>query len=226
MKAIFITGTDTGVGKTLVTGLMAGSLAETGHSVTTQKWVETGTPGLSRDVSEHLRLMGRKKKDVKDEMPHMSPYTFRFASSPHLAAAMVKKRINVDKIKEGLDHLSKRYEYVLAEGAGGALVPYNKEELVLDIANELGMPVVIVASNRLGAINHTLLTVEALRARHMEILGIVFNNMDIKANRNILKDNVDTIKRLSGVHNTVTLPFVTKKTDLSGIKKDLGGLLL
>ncbi len=226
MKAVFITGTDTGVGKTLVTGLAARGLSDLGRSVVTQKWIETGASGFSKDVSEHLRIMGRKKTEFREVKAYMSPYAFRPASSPHLAAAVEGRRVNVDKIKEAFERLNARYEHVLAEGAGGALVPYNKEEIIIEIAKELGLPALIVSANRLGAINHTLLTVEAVRRRGMKIAGIVFNNMDIPADRAILKDNEDTIKRISGVHETATLPFVTKKTDLAKAGRDLAKLLL
>ena len=208
MKGIFITGTDTGVGKTLVTGLLGRYLLDKGYDCITQKWVETGTIGFSKDVDRHLKLMGRKRRDVKDLMEHISPYNFQFPSSPHLAADLEEGRICEHKIRESFQFLSKRFDRVLVEGAGGALVPYKEDRFLIDIAKDLSLPVLIVAGNRLGAINHTLMTVEALKKRGMYIMGIVFNSIDIGANRNIIHDNIDTIKRFSGVDNTALLPFL------------------
>ncbi|MEE8359886.1 MAG: dethiobiotin synthase [Candidatus Omnitrophota bacterium] len=208
MKGIFITGTDTGVGKTLVTGLLARYLLDKGYDCITQKWVETGTSGFSKDVNRHLKLMGRKRQDVKDLLKYISPYSFRFPSSPHLAADLEERRICERKIKESFRFLSKKFDRVLVEGAGGVLVPYRRDKFIIDIAKDLNLPVLIVAGNRLGAINHTLMTVESLRKRGMRIKGIVFNSIDIGANRNIINDNIDTIKRLSGVDNTALLPFL------------------
>jgi dethiobiotin synthetase len=81
---------------------------------------------------------------------------------------------------------------------GGALVPYNKKRLVIDIAKELRLSVLIVVNNRLGAINQALLTIEAIRKREMEIEGLIFNNMDKRADKKILRDNISIIKRISG----------------------------
>lgn len=195
MKGIFVTGTDTGVGKTIITGLMARYLLNMGINVITQKWIETGTHGFSRDISTHLKLMGKKKKDIKKYLPYMSPYTFKFPASPHLAARLEKRRINKEKIKNSYKYLEKRFDFVIVEGIGGALVPYREKRLVIDIARELKLPVFIVAENKLGAINHTLLTIEAIKKRNMDITGVYFNTWRGTAEKKILHDNIRTIKQ-------------------------------
>ena len=197
MKGLFITGTDTGVGKTVVTGLLGRFFLDKGCNVITQKWIETGSSGLSSDISLHLSLMNMPKKNIKDYLPYVSSYVFRFASSPHLAARLEKKNIKPDKIKDSFKALSKNFDFVIVEGAGGALVPFNKRKLIIDIAQELGLPVLIVAGNKLGAINHTLLTVEALRKRKMKIIGIVFNNQSTGINRTVLENNPQIVKTLT-----------------------------
>ncbi|MBL7068375.1 MAG: dethiobiotin synthase [Candidatus Omnitrophica bacterium] len=195
MRGIFVTGTDTGVGKTVVTGLLARYLSDGGYSVITQKWIETGSKGFSKDIDMHLKLMGKRRKDIKDFLPHVSPYVFKFASSPHLAAKLERERINKDKIKKSFRVLQKRHDFVIVEGVGGALVPYNEKRLVIDIAKELKLPVIVVAENRLGAINHTLLTIEAIKARKMKVVGVIFNDWRGKTDRKILKDNIRIIKK-------------------------------
>lgn len=197
MKGIFVTGTDTGVGKTIVTGLLARYLRENGSNVVTQKWVQTGCSDfVSTDVGVHLKIMGREKKDIKDYFIYVLPYMFKTAGSPHLACSIENKRINAGKIIKSYQILSRKFDFVITEGTGGVLVPLSKEKLLIDIVKQLGLEVLIVAQNKLGVINHTLLTIEALRIRRIKILGIVFNNSEI-GNKAVLRDNPLVIKALS-----------------------------
>ncbi len=197
MKGIFVTGTDTGVGKTVLTGLLARYMLEKGHNVITQKWVETGCPEfISTDAGSHLKIMGRDKNDIKGYLNHVSPYVFRTASSPHLASLIEHKKIDPDKIIKSFKSLSRDFDFVIVEGAGGVLTPFNKKNLLIDITKQLDLAVLIVAQNRLGAINHTLLTIEALRRRNIKISGIVFNNLK-NENKIVLKDNPLIVKALS-----------------------------
>ncbi len=217
MKAIFITGTDTGVGKTIVTGLLGRYLLDNGCSVITQKWIETGTSGFSKDIDMHLKLMGRKRRDIKDYLPFVCLYTFKFASSPHLAARLENKTITARRIKKAFGLLKRKHDLTIVEGTGGTLVPFNKKRLVIDIAKELGLPVLIVAENRLGAINHTLLTVEAVKKRGMKIVGIIFNNIEKGRDKEILKDNVDIVRALTGER---VLGVLTRTKDKKKLYKE------
>jgi len=214
MKAVFITGTDTGVGKTVVAGLLARFLSGKGYRVITQKWAQTGDKKNSNDIIAHLRLMGKKPKDIKQYMLFVLPYSFRRACSPHLAASLEKKTVSSAKIKESFKFLSQKFDFVIVEGTGGALTPLNKSRLVIDIAKELKLPALIVAANKLGAVSHTLLTIEAVRKRKMKIAGVVFNNQPGKTDGVILKDNPKIIQHLSGVKVLGTLPRVKNKEAL------------
>ncbi len=194
MKAIFVTGTDTGVGKTVVTGCLARFLKEKGYAVITQKWIETGCEEeFSRDVMEHLKIMGSNIGSISGYLRHVSPYVFTTASSPHLASSIEKRKINADKIIKSFKLLSGYFDFVIVEGVGGALVPLDKKRLVIDIARHLDLPVLVVAQNKLGAINHTLLTIEALQSRRLKVMGIVFNNSKGEK-KEILRDNPRIIK--------------------------------
>jgi dethiobiotin synthetase len=207
LKAIFVTGTDTGVGKTLITGYLARYLSDKGYSVITQKWIQTGCKrGIPEDIKTHIKLIGRGIGKVKEFLPHVAPYAFKPACSPHLAAKIENKKINAEKIKKSFRFLSKKFDFVIVEGVGGALVPFNERKLVIDIAKELDLPVLVVAGNKLGAINHTLLTIEALNSRKIKIIGAVFNNIG-KGEKYILKDNPDIVKRLSGQKVLGILPY-------------------
>lgn len=180
MSGVFVTGTDTGVGKTFVTRLLAGYLRDAGNTVTTQKWIETGVRRIRNSVSDR------------------APYVFKFPASPHLAARREGRKISKNRIKKSYRALCRRYEYVIVEGTGGALVPFCEKELIIDIVEELGMPALVVVGNKLGAINHTLLTVEALRKRKIPIIGIIFNNIFSGTKKKILQDNVHIISKMTG----------------------------
>lgn len=207
MKSIFVIGTDTGVGKTVVVGLLAKFLDDKGYKVITQKWVETGSIGFSKDVNLHLRLSNKKKQELRGYLGDISPYTFKFPSSPHLASSLEKRKISIERIRKSFKSLQRTFDFVIVEGVGGALVPLNKRKLVIDVAKELNLPVLVVVGNKLGAINHTLLTIEALKARKMKIAGIVFNNLKNKENDIILKDNPKIIAAISGRRSSGSLPW-------------------
>jgi len=209
VKVVFITGTDTNVGKTLITGMLARFLLQKGYQTITQKWIQTGS---TLDIDTHLKLMNVKKQKIKNYLPYISPYSFRFPASPHLAAKLGKNLVNVNKIIKSFRFLQKSFDSVIVEGMGGALVPFNDKSLVIDIAKKLSLPVIIVVDNKLGAINHTLLTIEAIKRRKMKIIGIIFNNCHKNVSKIILKDNIEIIKKLTGEEILGTLPY-TKKRD-------------
>ncbi len=199
MNGLFITATDTEVGKTVICGLLARYLIDRGYNVITQKWIQTGSVDFPEDVASHLEFMGKSKDDIETYLPHMVPYIFRLPASPHLAAESEKANIDAAKIKDSYHALSNNFDFVIVEGIGGVLVPFNRSRLIIDIAAELALPVIIVVPNKLGAINHTLLTVEAVKARGMKILGIVFNSQGMeKEDPNVLQDNPKIIEDLTG----------------------------
>ena len=214
MKAVFIAGTDTGVGKTIVAGLLSRYLSEKGYRVVTQKWVETGHGNFPSDIDAHLKFTGRTKRDFRRFYPSMVPYAFKFASSPHLASRLEGKRINKLKIKKCLKVLSEHFDYVIIEGTGGLLVPLNKKDLLVDFIKEFDLPVLIVAGNRLGVINHALLSMEALKTRGMRVLGVIFNNISKGQNRLIMEDNPEIIKQFSKVDVFGVLPRVNNPYQL------------
>ena len=109
--------------------------------------------------------------------------------------------------------MGKIFDFVIVEGAGGVLVPFNRKKLIIDIAKDLNLPVVVVAANKLGAINHTLLTIEALKIRSLKIIGIIFNNQSNKGNDIVLEDNPKIVRQLSGQRILGTLPW-TKNKDI------------
>lgn len=210
-KALFVTGTDTDAGKTVISGLFGRYLLNRNYRVITQKWIQSGAKDFLKDTDLHLRLMKRKREGIKNYLPYISPYVFKFPSSPHLAAKMDGKTISAGRIKKNFRYLSDNFDFVIVEGVGGALVPFSKRKLIIDIAGELNLPVLVVANNKLGAINHTLLTVEAIKKRNMKLVGIVFNNMTKGVNATILKDNPRTVEEISKEKVLGVLPYLKDK---------------
>lgn len=207
MKAVFITGTDTGIGKTIVTGMLAQYLLEKGLSVITQKWIQTGCEGFPEDIETHLRLMNKPKSYMEQYLPLIVPYSFKLPASAHLAAQVEGVSIDPLRIEQGYYQLCKEFDFVIVEGIGGALVPYNEKSFLIDIAKQLNLPILVVAQNKLGCINHATLTIEAIRRRGLHIAGIVFNGCSEETDQLILKDNPRIISKLTGEMVLGELPW-------------------
>jgi dethiobiotin synthetase len=174
MPTLCLCGIDTGIGKSVATGLLARHLMEQGEKVITQKLVQTGCTERSEDILLHRRLMECGWLE-EDEKKLTCPYCFSFAGSPHLAARLAGKSIDPARISRATRLLEQRFEWVLLEGAGGLLVPLQEDLTLLDYLAAEGYPLVLVTSPRLGSINHTLLSLEILRARRLRLAGLVYN---------------------------------------------------
>jgi dethiobiotin synthetase len=177
VSALFVTGIDTGCGKTVVTGLLARHLARRGASVVTQKLVQTGSGAPAEDIVAHRRLMGVPLLDV-DRDGTTCPYVFPYPASPQLAAHLAGSEVDPALLLRATASLAARYDRVLVEGVGGACVPLRRGLTVVDLVAAARWPVVVVATARLGSLNHTLLTLEALAHRGLQVRGIVLNRAD------------------------------------------------
>ncbi|MEI6848257.1 MAG: dethiobiotin synthase [Chlorobiaceae bacterium] len=171
---VAISGTDTSIGKTYVTGLLAKKLLQQGKNVITQKIVQTGCEGLAEDVLEHRRLMSIDVQMV-DQEGLTCPYVFRYPASPHLSASLEHKEVDTLQIRRKTFILQKNYDVVLLEGVGGLLVPLSRDLLFADYIRDAGYSLILVTSPRLGSINHTLLSLEACRKRGIIIRGVIYN---------------------------------------------------
>ena len=176
-EVIFVGGIDTEIGKTVVTGWLARQWIEQGREVITQKLVQTGCVGASDDILLHRRLMGSGLFD-EDRDGTTMPALYAYPASPHLAAKLEGRALDLDAIAAATARLRVRYDTVLVEGAGGLLVPLTAELLTLDYVAAQGWPVILVTSGRLGSINHTLLSLEAIAARGVALHGIAWNGRD------------------------------------------------
>lgn len=174
-RVYFISGIDTGIGKTVVTGRMCRALQEAGRDWISVKMVQTGCDGSSEDLDAHRALAG-VGRFPEDEEGLTAPQIFKFPASPLLAAALEGRTVDLKRIAASVEACAKRHEIVIVEGAGGLLVPLTEETLTADFVAEQGWPLILVASGRLGAINHILLSMEAAKARGIPFAGIVMND--------------------------------------------------
>lgn len=192
-RGLFITGTDTEVGKTLVACALINACRRAGMRVVPMKPVAAGcyqTPeGWKNEDVEALRAAA----DIDAPLDEINPYRFVEPIAPHIAASRTKVAIDLAVIRERFDMLSRRADAVIVEGAGGFLVPLNEREDFGDLARTLALPVVLTVGMRLGCINHALLTQEAILARGLPLVGWVANRIDPAMNA--FDENLETLKR-------------------------------
>ncbi len=173
-KIICITGIDTDIGKSIVTGALARHLLNTGKKVITQKICQTGCEKESEDIVTHRKIMGIDLQE-EDRQGLTCPYIYSEPCSPHLAADLAGEKIDCDKISLATSKLAEKYDYILIEGVGGLLVPLHLNYSLADYLQDMKYPQILVSCSRLGSINHTLSALEISRGRGLDILGIVYN---------------------------------------------------
>ncbi len=203
-RGLFVTGTDTGVGKTLVAAGVARLLRNRGLDVVPMKPVQTGAARrdgklFAPDLDFCLEAIGLRP--TPDEVQQMSPFLYEPACSPHLAGRLSGNYASVDKIVDSSKLLLEKHDAIIVEGAGGAIVPINERETMLDLMKALAYPVVLVSRIGLGSINHCLLSLQALRSAGLYVAGVIFNRPDepIAQNRFIEEDNPSAVRRFGDV---------------------------
>jgi dethiobiotin synthetase len=174
----FVTGTDTGVGKTRVARLLLEALAHAGHSAAGMKPVASGchvtAAGLHSDDALELMQASGATADYTD----VNPYALGSACAPHIAAQEMGVEIELEKILESFRRLQQRSPWVVVEGVGGWMAPLGERLTIADVAHALGLPVILVVGLRLGCLNHALLTAEAIRRADIPLAGWVANQID------------------------------------------------
>ena len=199
MGSIFVTGTDTDVGKTFVACGIAAALKRRGVDVGVMKPVASG-----RAEDAHALILAA---GVDDPLDLVNPVRFKDPISPHLAARRERRRIDLRSIDRAYRELRRRHDVLIVEGAGGLLVPIRDGFTMADLAKRWGAPLLIVARDALGTINHTTLTVEAARRRALKVLGVVVNRS--RPGRPDLAErlNPDAIAKAARVRVLANLPW-------------------
>lgn len=208
MNGLFITGTDTGVGKTLVTATLLAWLRARGRAALPVKPVQTGWPGAD-DVDTALRAAGLLIRP--DILQRLTPFRYRLAASPHLAA---KGRLTVRQLARACCLAAPAAAPLLVEGAGGVRVPINARETMRELMRALRLPVVLVARPGLGTLNHTLLSLESLRAARLAVAAVVLNQQPGMPWGRIERDNLQVLAAAAGCpvvrFRPVRLPTIGK----------------
>lgn len=209
IKAVFVAGTDTGVGKTVLASCLATYLLQHGIDACYQKWVSTGG-----EQAEDL-LYGQRMAAVNGEkLAGEVPFNLSLAASPHLAAEQQGGRVDQQVIRDSLAGLQQRHEVVVVEGVGGLMVPLSRELLAIDLVAALGLPVLLVARSGLGTLNHTLLSVEALRRRNIGVIGVVFSDETEVPHELLVSDNMRTIAEIGRVPVLGRIPRIDEPRQL------------
>ena len=210
MESLFITGTDTDVGKTYVTAGLAVTLRKMGIDVGIMKPFAAGTPQKKGFKSEDVEILSQAAQ-VSDPENLVNPQFFKMAASPYTASKSLKVKVNVNSVLSSFKKLSKIHEMLFVEGMGGIMTPILKNYFVTNLIKEMKIPTVIVTRSKIGTVNHTLMTCKMCEKYKIPIKGIIINNFDSSGYK------VKTLKRdlqsLTGVPILGTIPFIKNLSD-------------
>lgn len=221
---IFITGTDTGVGKTVAACGLVRALRKAGSRVSVMKPVASGslrTPEGLRNA-DALALMEAAGMDGRTLYARVNPYCFEAPISPHIAAEDLKITIDIDLIRHEFDRLAANADWVVVEGAGGWLAPLSQHETMADLASGLALPVLIVVGLKLGCLNHAQLTRRAVGTLGVPFAGWVASAIDPQMTR--LEANLESLERLLGDAPLAVVPHLPdggERLELTSVARTL-----
>ena len=205
-KGVFVTGCDTGVGKTVIAGAIAASIKAHGPDVGVMKPVASGAKEIENKLVSEDAVYLKKIIDNTDDDALVNPILLKPPIAPTIAASKAGIPINIDKILKAYEALTSRHDFVVVEGVGGLMVPIDDTLFVADLARKMDLALVIVTGDYLGAINHTLLTIEYARNRNLRIKGIVIN---------MLKNGDDLVREIEKYSSVPILGTIPFKEDIS-----------
>lgn len=198
-KGIFITGTDTGVGKTIVTAGILHLLISKGFKASYFKAALSGTEENGVSIPSDTSIVC-KVSELNEKFDDITPYMYKTPVSPHLASKLENRTISKEIVMEKFKQLKQKYDYIVAEGSGGIVCPLidNKNEIYLleDLIKDLKMDVIVVARAGLGTINHTVLTVKYIKSLGIGVKGIIINGYK---NNVMCNDNIELIKKYTRI---------------------------
>ncbi|MCL5024135.1 MAG: dethiobiotin synthase [Nitrospirae bacterium] len=174
-RGFFVTGTDTGVGKTVIAAALIKAIQARGVSVCGMKPIETGCPRVGNTLYPSDGMFLKKVAGMEENINQITPYCFETPVAPSLASEMESRPVHIDTLVGKFLSLATRYQTLVAEGVGGILAPITKNYFVIDLIKALGLPVIVVARPSLGTLNHTLLTVKYALKEGIRVSGIVIN---------------------------------------------------
>jgi len=210
MKSLFVTGTDTDVGKTYVTAGLAVTLRKMGVDIGVMKPFAAGTPQKKGSKSEDVEILA-KAAQVSDPENLMNPQFFKMAASPYTASKSLKVKVNVNSVLSSFKKLSKLHSMLLVEGMGGIMTPILKNYFVTNLIKDMKIPAVIVTRSKVGTVNHTIMTCKMCEKYKIPIKGIIINNFDSGGYQ--LKTLKRDLQSLTGVPILGTIPYIENLSD-------------
>jgi dethiobiotin synthetase len=213
VNGLFVTGTDTGVGKTVVTGGIVAALRARGHDVGVSKPLQSGA--LAGDASGDAMLL-RAWTGVPETAAEIAPYSFAAALAPSVAAEREGRSVALTDAVDAVHAVAANHDAVVVEGAGGLIVPLGPDWTVADLAVALSLPVVVVARAGLGTVNHSALTIRVIRSYGLDPLGVVLNGPEDESSRR----NAQLIEELAEVRVLGHTPWVDGELDVRKLVED------
>ena len=207
-QGLFITGTDTGVGKTVVTAAILAHFQHQGKKAGVMKPIETGVDSTCSSPSNSDALFLMECGGIEDTLVEVCPVRLKPAASPFQAALIENRSIQPETILSAYRKLSEKYDWMLVEGIGGVRVPITRDYGVVDLMRDLGLPAVVVAHYQLGTLNHTLMTLDTLKQNGIPVRGVVFNRTGPEAPDAIEQDQPRLIEELSGTKVLGEFPYI------------------
>jgi dethiobiotin synthetase len=210
-KGVFVTGTDTEVGKTIVTASLVSLLINEGFDVGVMKPIETGCPKKNGRLVPRDAAFLKMVSDSKDGLSLVNPYRFSKPLAPLIAAEIDHKQIKMGKISLAYEKLRKKHDITFVEGAGGLLVPLTGKLTNVDLILKLALPIILVVGSKLGAVNHTLLTLNWARENGIKVIGLLINqpNRSPSSSKSLAeKTNPMLIRSFAGVPILGEVPYI------------------
>jgi dethiobiotin synthetase len=201
-RGVFVTGTDTGVGKTVIAAAIARTFAARGEDVAVFKPAVSGLD--EGGEADHELLRRASGSDQPDD--EIAPYRYGPGVSPHLGAELAGEAIEPERLRAAVRDAARSADVLISEGVGGLMVPLTLGYLVRDFARDVGLPVVVAARPGLGTINHTLLTIEAARAVGLEVVLVVLTPWPPGPSE-VERSNLEALQRLAGVEVATLEPL-------------------
>tara|TARA_B110000438_G_scaffold131007_1_gene127212 strand:- start:698 stop:1381 length:684 start_codon:yes stop_codon:yes gene_type:complete len=211
LKSLFITGTDTDVGKTYITAGLAITLRKMGIDVGVMKPFAAGIKQKKGFKSEDVEILSNAAQ-INDPEILLNPQFFPISASPYTAWKKLKIKPKIPLILSSFKKLSQNHEMMLIEGMGGTMTPILKDYYVANLINDMKIPTVIVTRSKVGTVNHTLMTVMMCQKYKIPIKGIIINNFDVGYPINQLKKDLES---LTGIKVLGSIPFIKDMSDKS-----------
>jgi dethiobiotin synthetase len=207
-QGLFITGTDTGVGKTVVTAAILAYFQHQGKKAGVMKPIETGVDNECSSPANSDALFLMETGGIEDPLAEVCPIRLKPAASPFQAAMIENRSIQPETILSAYEKLSGQYDWMLVEGIGGVQVPITRDYGMVELMRDLGLPAVVVVRYQLGTLNHTLLTLDTLKQNGIPVKGIIFNRTGPQAPDAIEQDQPRLIEELSGAKVLGEFPYI------------------